>query len=260
MAIFTLTGESSGYIVTPSVIETDCSSSYTYSISASQSDVIDIAVTGNHGGAYYMSNGVKINFATSVSGVVFNNSLSVGFHLKNSGESGVFLSASLTITNLSSGDSDQTYTDNPIRKNDNLDCDYVGLTADPTPEANQIAVFTSDNSVAGSADLTFDGNILDVEADVSATGFIKDGGISTEYLMADGSTTTGDEIQGDLSYVHDQATSSATWNIAHNLGKLPSVTVVDTAGSVVIGNINYTDANNLVLVFNDGFSGQAYVN
>ena len=262
MAIFTLTGQSSDYKVTPSVIETDCSSSYTYNISASQADVIDIVVTGNHEGAYYVSNGVKVNFATSVSGLVFNNSLYVGFHLKNSGESGVFLSASLSITNLNSGDADQTYVDNPIRNNDDVDCDYVGLTADPTPEVNQIAIFTSDNSVAGSTDLTFDGLTLDVEGDVSSTRFIKDGGLGTEYLMANGSVTTelGGGPGSDLNYVHDQGSPSTTWNVAHLLNKYPSVTVVDTAGTVVVGDISYTDSNNLVLTFNAVFSGKAYIN
>jgi hypothetical protein len=65
---------------------------------------------------------------------------------------------------------------------------------------------------------------------------------------------------GDVNYVHDQGVASATWSVSHNLGKLPSVTVVDTAGSVVVGDISYTDNNNLTVTFNASFSGEAYIN
>ena len=64
----------------------------------------------------------------------------------------------------------------------------------------------------------------------------------------------------DLNYVHDQGVASATWSVSHNLGKLPSVTVVDTAGSVVVGDVSYTDNNNLIVTFNNSFSGEAYIN
>jgi hypothetical protein len=67
-------------------------------------------------------------------------------------------------------------------------------------------------------------------------------------------------IGSDSNFVHDQGMPSNTWSIAHNLGKLPSVTVVDTAGSVVVGDISYTDNNNLIVTFNDSFSGEAYIN
>jgi hypothetical protein len=65
---------------------------------------------------------------------------------------------------------------------------------------------------------------------------------------------------GDASFVFSQATPAATWTIAHGLGKFPSVTVVDSAGSVVVGDVNYADANNLTVGFSGGFSGKAYLN
>tara|TARA_R110002167_G_scaffold77941_1_gene216042 strand:- start:189 stop:641 length:453 start_codon:yes stop_codon:yes gene_type:complete len=64
----------------------------------------------------------------------------------------------------------------------------------------------------------------------------------------------------DVSYVHDQGVASATWSIPHSLGKFPSIIVVDTAGSVVVGDISYTDINNLTVTFNAAFSGYAYLN
>lgn len=64
----------------------------------------------------------------------------------------------------------------------------------------------------------------------------------------------------DKNYRHVQGVSSATWNIAHNLDKFPSVTIKDSAGSIVIGEIQYNDTNNITLTFSGAFSGEAYLN
>ena len=62
------------------------------------------------------------------------------------------------------------------------------------------------------------------------------------------------------TFTHSQNSASATWNITHNLNCFPSVMVVDSAGSVVYGNIEYLDANSLRLTFVASFGGKAYLN
>lgn len=64
----------------------------------------------------------------------------------------------------------------------------------------------------------------------------------------------------DAFYEHDQQVASNTWSVAHNLGKYPSVNVVTSVGVEVIGDIEYTDTNNLVITFTSAFSGKAYMN
>lgn len=64
----------------------------------------------------------------------------------------------------------------------------------------------------------------------------------------------------DKHFEHTQAISSASWIISHNLGKKPSVMVQDGSGNTIIGSVTYTDANNLTLDFNTGFTGIAYLN
>ena len=64
----------------------------------------------------------------------------------------------------------------------------------------------------------------------------------------------------DKHYTHIQGTSSDTWEITHNLGKFPSVTVVDSAGTVVVGECDYINLNKVIVKFNAGFSGKAYLN
>ena len=63
----------------------------------------------------------------------------------------------------------------------------------------------------------------------------------------------------DLAYAHTQGTASATWTIVHNLDFFPNVTVVDSGGTIVEGEIAYTNRNQVVLTFSAAFSGKAYL-
>ena len=65
---------------------------------------------------------------------------------------------------------------------------------------------------------------------------------------------------GDLNYTHTQSVPSATWIVTHNLNKYPNVVVVDSAGTVVVGEVIYDSLLEVTLVFTAGFSGKAYLN
>ena len=71
---------------------------------------------------------------------------------------------------------------------------------------------------------------------------------------------TGAAGSGDLNYIHNQSVPDSIWTISHNLGKYPNVVVVDSAGTVVIGDIYYGTLQALTLTFTSGFSGKAYLN
>ncbi len=64
----------------------------------------------------------------------------------------------------------------------------------------------------------------------------------------------------DKTFAYNQALSSNVWEIKHDLDKYPAVTVVDSGGSVVIGEIVYIDKNNVRITFTSAFSGKAYFN
>jgi len=64
----------------------------------------------------------------------------------------------------------------------------------------------------------------------------------------------------DVHYMHNQGTASDTWVVKHNLGKNPAVTVVDSAGTEVIGDVMHNDINTVTLTFTAAFSGKAYFN
>ena len=73
-------------------------------------------------------------------------------------------------------------------------------------------------------------------------------------------TNTTNVYTGDANYVHDQGNASATWIVNHNLNKYCSVTVVDTANTVIIGQVTYNSVNRTTLTFRSAFAGKAYFN
>ena len=64
----------------------------------------------------------------------------------------------------------------------------------------------------------------------------------------------------DKNYIHKQSNAADQWTIVHNLGKYPSITVVDSAGTVVVGEIVLQTTEQAVISFNGAFSGKAYCN
>jgi len=66
--------------------------------------------------------------------------------------------------------------------------------------------------------------------------------------------------KGDLSFVHTQTNPSNTWSITHNLGKKPSVTIVTTTDTTVIGDVTYNNNNQLTINLSSANSGKAYLN
>lgn len=65
---------------------------------------------------------------------------------------------------------------------------------------------------------------------------------------------------GDVSYTHDQIIAKKTWFVHHSLDKYPSVSVVDSAGNLVYGTVEYVSRDYIILTFTAEFSGQAYLN
>lgn len=65
---------------------------------------------------------------------------------------------------------------------------------------------------------------------------------------------------GDKTFVHQQLAAQDVWVVAHNLGKLPAVTVIDSAQNQVIGDVTYLDLDHLEVRFSAAFSGAVTCN
>jgi len=171
---------------------------------------------------------------------------------------------------------------------------FGGLTVTGNNGSNSVPI-----SVDSNGNLVITGNVYatgSVSAYGSSSGATGGGGglISNVYSYANltsGSTTYSDsdltstfnaytinKINNDLSnqianletetnsfisdknFVYTQNIPSSTWTILHNLNKYPSVSVVDSANTVVEGGITYVDLNTLTISFSAQFTGTAYLN
>lgn len=93
-----------------------------------------------------------------------------------------------------------------------------------------------------------------------------DNGLDNNQFLSkkiDGVISRIDSLENNIkksNYVFTQASAATRWEIAHNLDKYPAVTIVDSAGTQIIGEVTYTDENNIVITFTAAFSGKAYLN
>lgn len=62
------------------------------------------------------------------------------------------------------------------------------------------------------------------------------------------------------TFVFEQGVASDTWEIEHNLNKHPSVTLVDSAGTQFVAQVEYNDMNNCTVYLNGATKGRAYLN
>jgi hypothetical protein len=89
---------------------------------------------------------------------------------------------------------------------------------------------------------------------VGATGYVPLIANAVNIKGQDGSAgATG------TSYTHTQGVVASTWNVTHNLGYFPAVTIVDSADTQVVGDIQYTSPDTLIITFSTAFSGKAYM-
>ena len=66
-------------------------------------------------------------------------------------------------------------------------------------------------------------------------------------------------VVGTIAYIHTQNDPLDTWLVSHNLGFFPAVSIVDSADTVVEGQVRYVDENNIEITFGSAFGGRAYL-
>ena len=85
------------------------------------------------------------------------------------------------------------------------------------------------------------------------------GSVYTEYSSAVSAIATELEEFGTypqiLNYTHYQNTPAQDWTITHNLGRKPSVTILDDQGVLWFADIEHLDNNTLVISFYSSGSG-----
>lgn len=68
-----------------------------------------------------------------------------------------------------------------------------------------------------------------------------------------------EEVRSRSRFEFIQNAAASTWNITHNMRFFPNVSVVDTALSKVVGEVEYLTENSLRVTFTQSFAGRAYL-
>ena len=90
--------------------------------------------------------------------------------------------------------------------------------------------------------------------------YFGDGEAATIAVSSPPSSSPPSSSFVDKHHTYRQMTPSQLWRIVHNLNKFPSVMIVDSAKSSIIGEVQYLDSNSLIVSFSAAFSGEAYLN
>lgn len=84
---------------------------------------------------------------------------------------------------------------------------------------------------------------------------------SVNGVILEGNKTSSDlNIVEDKNFIFTQNNAVNIWVIDHNLNKYPNVSIVDSAGTVVTGDIKYDSLNRVTVSFKSGFKGRAFLN
>lgn len=102
-------------------------------------------------------------------------------------------------------------------------------------------------------------NALEVDHEGNA---VFNGQINRESMPLATKTEPGAVVLGDIessTYTHVQSTPATVWTINHNLGRYPSVTILDSANSEVVGDYTFVSLDRLQVQFEVPFAGTAYL-
>ena len=62
-----------------------------------------------------------------------------------------------------------------------------------------------------------------------------------------------------ISKIHTQNAPSATWVIVNDLNFYPNIVTTDTAGTIIEGDVSYTNSSTITITFSQSISGYAYL-
>jgi hypothetical protein len=97
-------------------------------------------------------------------------------------------------------------------------------------------------------------DVLDDVGSAFATSFVP-----TSEIFSTNVQDAIEELRTKSRFEHNQPSASNTWDITHNMNFFPNVSIVDTALTKVIGEVEYLSENSLRVTFSQSFAGRAYL-
>lgn len=80
--------------------------------------------------------------------------------------------------------------------------------------------------------------------------------LTQDFDFGGDTTVTGGS---DVNYV-ETFTNQSSVSVVHNLNKKPAVTIIDSAGDEIEGEVNHVSANELTVDFSASFTGSVILN
>jgi hypothetical protein len=220
----------------PDVV-TDCSTIFSWKVTSNTGNTVRFQIGQTYQyftNAFYTQLGVDTPFTNVPVTLTYGSDLYISFALGNSGDPGRFDKCKLEVWDDTTAEPYNYYFKYNIRDNDGLPCDEPLGSQDRTYDE----LTDTPNTKVGNALKIVRVNAAETDHEYVDLGLI------------------GNDLNDSRVFP-----SSMTWVYNnHNLGKIPSVTVIDGAGNTVHGDITYTDLNNLTITFNTAFAGTAYLN
>jgi len=125
----------------------------------------------------------------------------------------------------------------------------------PSQTINEVTIVSEENSINVSSNI----NEI-VVADVGIQGPPGPQGVTgTTGAKGDKGDTGATGGIGPLAFVFEQQSNSASWNVVHNLGYYPNVSIKEYGNKTVEGEVVYINANSLTILFSVAISGYAYL-
>ena len=84
--------------------------------------------------------------------------------------------------------------------------------------------------------------------------------VSLSTTTANTVTVNSSAAGSDAHFEHIQSNASDQWDITHNLGKKPAVTIQDNNGYEVIAVVHHMSLNRVIIEFKTPTYGKAYFN
>ena len=141
-------------------------------------------------------------------------------------------------------------TISPVTVIDSIDVNTVSeetnVTIDTTQNVDTLVIEQSVESLQ--VELSVVDNVTGV---LSVNG--KTGNVTIDY------PDINTDPVNHVKYVHNQANSSTTWEINHNLNFFPNVTILDNESRVIEADVQYLNPNSVRIVMNVALSGVAYL-
>lgn len=144
------------------------------------------------------------------------------------------------------------------------------VTVSPVEEINSVSVNTVQDVDVVSIDttdsvtsVTLTDNAPDLAVQVSTvetTAMVQSVNGKTGHVTIDYPDINADPVN-HVKYVHTQTTVSNQWDIIHNLGFFPNVTILDNDSPprIVEADIRYLDTSSVRIIMNTSMSGTAYL-